>query len=154
MPDGRKEINMERTPVTIYTDGACIGNPGPGGWAAILTFGEIEKILRGYDCATTNNKMELTAVVQAVKALKKPCDVTIITDSTYVMMTNAKWEKWQKKSTYKNKELWDELMTAGKSGKHKISFQHVYGHTGEVMNERCDYIAKEQAKKARKGDAE
>ena len=131
--------------VVIYTDGACKGNPGPGGYAAILQFGEKEKIIRGGASHTTNNRMELTAVVEAVKALRCPCRVQFVTDSTYVMMTNEKWKKWQKKRNVPNMDLWQELLLTAREGKHKLSFQHVYGHTGEINNERCDKIASEQA---------
>lgn len=145
---------MERIAITIHTDGSCIGNKvgSPGGWAAILVHPKKELVLRGRDSATTNNRMELTAIVQAIKCLKKPCDVTIVTDSTYVMMTQSKWTKWQSRTQWKNKDLWIELFAAAKDGGHKIHYQHVYGHTGEVYNERCDKIAKEQAYKAMKGE--
>ena len=144
---------MERSKITIYTDGSCLGKKTgcPGGWAAILVHPQKELVIRGFDAATTNNRMELTAVVQAVKCLNKPCEITIMTDSTYVMMTKEKWNRWSSRSQWKNKDLWMELFAVAKDGKHKIRYQHIYGHTGEVYNERCDMIAKEQAEKARKG---
>lgn len=138
---------MERTVIHIHTDGACSGNPGPGGWGAILVCGENEKILRGRSAHTTNNRMELTAVLEAIKALRKPCDVTIHTDSVYVCMTSSKWKKWQSKKDFPNKDLWLQLVEAGNTGNHKIHYQKVAGHTGEVYNERCDRIAKEQMRK-------
>jgi len=144
---------VKRIPVTIYTDGSCLGNKTgcPGGWAAILVHPTKELVIRGFDMATTNNRMELTAVVQAVKKLNKPCEITVMTDSTYVIMTKEKWSRWSSRSQWKNKDLWMELFAAAKDGNHKIRYQHIYGHTGEVYNERCDMIAKEQAEKARKG---
>lgn len=138
---------MERFTVHIHTDGACFGNPGPGGWGAILVYGDFEKVLRGRADNTTNNRMELTAVLEAVKALQKPCDVTIHTDSAYVCMTEAKWLKWQKKKDFPNKDLWLQLIEAGNAGNHKIHYQKVTGHSGEIYNERCDKIAKEQISK-------
>ena len=142
---------MERTAVTVTTDGACKGNPGPGGWAAILRYGETEKILAGYDGATTNNKMELRAVIEAVKALKRPCIITLRTDSTYVAngIINAKenYDRcWRTKSgqIMKNLELWQELTEAKVAGGHKFSVVHVKGHNGDKDNERCDFAAKEQ----------
>lgn len=144
---------MERTAITVYTDGSCLGNTqnSPGGWAAIIVHPKKELVLRGFCTATTNNRMELTAVIEAVKALTKPCSITIVTDSTYVIMDNSRMAKWLNKSDkYKNMDLWQELVRVAKDGHHKIAYQHVYGHTGQVYNERCDRIAKEQALKARK----
>ena len=134
--------------VTIHTDGACKGNPGPGGYGAILTYGENEKIVRGYDCATTNNRMELKAVLEALKALKKPCNVTVSTDSTYLITSASHDENWMLEQNRPNKDLWQIFIDLKKIGKHNITFQKVAGHSGEVYNERCDKIAKEQAKKA------
>ncbi len=138
---------MERTLITVYTDGACKGNPGPGGWGAILTFNGQEKIIRGGAAQTTNNRMELTAVVEAVKSCTRPCRIQFVTDSTYVMMTNEKWGRYLKKKSVPNWDLWQQLFASAKAGNHKLSFQHVMGHTGDVMNERCDRIAREQARK-------
>ena len=138
--------------VTIYTDGACKGNPGPGGYAAILTCNGKEKIIRGGASQTTNNRMELVAVIEGLKALKKPSEVLIVTDSKYVMMTREKWLRWQKKHNVPNWDLWQTLLAEGKNGQHKIRFQHVDGHSGHVYNERCDKIAKEQAMKFATGE--
>lgn len=135
------------TSVVIYTDGACKGNPGPGGWAAILTANGKEKVICGGCKDTTNNKMELTAVIEGLKALKRPCDITIVTDSTYVMMTEDKWEKWQNKARLPNRELWETFVRVWKDGGHSISWQKVVGHSGHPMNERCDRLASEQAVK-------
>ena len=140
--------------VTLYTDGACSGNPGAGGWGVILRYGEIEKELSGGEENTTNNRMELTAVIEALKALKKECDITIYTDSRYVMdgvqewMPNWKlngWKTTNKKSPEKNEELWqilDSLLS-----KHKIKWVWVKGHNGHPENERVDKLARDEAKK-------
>lgn len=136
--------------VTVYTDGACSGNPGVGGYGAILTCNGKEHIVRGRSSEiTTNNRMELTAVIAAIKALTKPCDVTVYTDSEYICMCAKHDKKWLTSESRKNHELWMELITLGLNGKHKIRFVKVAGHAGEVQNERCDRIAKEQCLKAR-----
>lgn len=134
--------------VVIHTDGSCRGNPGPGGYGAILTCGESEKVVRGYNCATTNNRMELEAVLEALKALKKPCDVTISTDSTYLITSASHDDDWMLKPNRPNRDLWEIFIDLKKKGRHNIAFQKVKGHSGEVYNERCDRIAKEQARKA------
>ncbi len=141
--------------VYIFTDGACSGNPGPGGWGTILRFGEHEKELSGGEAETTNNRMELTAVIEGLKALKEPCDVDLTTDSQYVCNgINKGWaEKWQKnnwiksdKTKAKNPELWEDLLTLVK--KHKVRFIWVHGHAGHPENERCDALAVAESKKA------
>ena len=136
--------------VTIYTDGACSGNPGVGGYGAILTCNGKERIVRGL-CSeiTTNNRMELVAVIEALKALNKPCEVTVCTDSQYICSCAAHDRKWLTNEQRKNNDLWLELITTGLKGQHRIKFVKVAGHTGLVMNERCDRIAKEQCVKAR-----
>ena len=142
---------MERSSMTIYTDGACKGNPGPGGWAAIVEYNGKKKELCGGCPQTTNNKMELTAVIKAIEWLNtnkcKPCNLRIVTDSTYVMISKDKWIRWQKKKTIPNGDLWKLLIKTAQAGNHWLEFQHVMGHTGDVMNERCDRLAKEQAVK-------
>ena len=142
---------MKRKSVTVYTDGSCLGNKtgSPGGWCAILKAGNKEKIISGREKETTNNRMELTAVVRAVAALKCPCNITIATDSTYVIMTNDKWKTWQSKKHIPNWDLWLELIEAGKKGHHKISYVKIEAHTGNEHNERCDFIAKAEAIQAR-----
>lgn len=132
--------------VNIYTDGACSGNPGPGGYGAILKYGDEEKIVRGYERHTTNNRMELTAVIEAVKALKKPCEVIVHTDSQYIVNASKHDKGWFTSEKRPNKDLWIELIETRLKGKHRITFQKVKGHSGDVMNERCDKIAKEQIK--------
>ena len=140
--------------IEVFTDGACSGNPGAGGWGVILRYGEIEKELSGGEENTTNNRMELTAVIEALKALKKECDITIYTDSRYVMdgvqewMPNWKlngWKTTNKKSPVKNVELWQSLDSL--LSKHKIKWVWVKGHNGHPENERVDKLARDEAKK-------
>jgi ribonuclease HI len=134
--------------IDIFTDGACSGNPGPGGWGAILRSGAHEKELCGGEAATTNNRMELTAVIRALDALKKASDVTVHTDSRYVMDGLTKWlPKWKKngwrtadKSPVKNDDLWRELDTAVQ--KHRVEWKWVAGHSGHPENERADALAR------------
>jgi len=136
--------------VTIYTDGACSGNPGVGGYGAILNFNGYKKVVCG--CCpdvTTNNRMELTAVIEAIKALKKPSNVTVYTDSQYICDGSLKDKDWFKTAERKNKDLWIELITVSWKGEHKIKFVKVAGHAGDKMNEECDRIAKEQCIKAK-----
>ena len=134
--------------VEIFTDGACSGNPGPGGWGAILRYGGREKELSGGEESTTNNKMELTAVIKALSALKEPCKVNLTTDSKYVCdgMTlgwarswrNNGWRKADKKPA-QNVELWEKLLEL--DDYHEITFNWVRGHNGHKENERCDKLA-------------
>ena len=140
--------------VTIYTDGACLDNPGAGGWAAIMIWGEVEKILSGSEANSTNNRMELMAVIMTLESLKRPINVEINTDSKYVKNGITEWiKKWKQndwktanKKPVKNQDLWQRLDTA--TSKHKITWQWVKGHAGDPLNERCDEIAKEEALKA------
>lgn len=136
--------------VTIYTDGACSGNPGVGGYGAILSCKGHERIVRGRSKeVTTNNRMELMAVIEALKALEKPSEVTVYTDSSYIITCTTHDRKWLTCDERPNHDLWVELITVGLNGKHRIKFVKVEGHTGLVQNERCDKIAKEQCVKAR-----
>ena len=136
--------------VTIYTDGACAGNPGVGGYGAILTCNGQEKIIRGCEpTTTTNNRMELKAALEAIKALKKPCNVEIFTDSQYLINCSTHERAWFELDSRPNKDLWFELISVGLKGQHKIRFVKVAGHSGIAMNERCDRIAKEQCIKAK-----
>jgi ribonuclease HI len=138
--------------VEIFTDGACSGNPGPGGWAALLRFGEAEKEIAGGELQTTNNRMEMKAAIEGLKALKSPCEVALYTDSTYVKDGITKWIfGWQKngwktadKKPVKNVELWQELLETMKP--HKIEWHWVRGHDGHTENERVDKLAREQCK--------
>ena len=139
---------MTDATIDIYTDGACSGNPGPGGWAAILRTRGHERELSGGEAATTNNRMELTAVIRALEALKRPSAIRLHTDSRYVVDGAAKWlAKWKAngwktadKKPVKNVELWRAL-DAAMSG-HKISWKWVAGHSGHPENERADQLAR------------
>ena len=134
--------------VEIYTDGACSGNPGPGGWGAVLIYNGVEKQLSGSEKETTNNRLELSAVITALKALKEPCNVTLTTDSKYVCdAINKGWlTSWQKNSWKKadkkpvlNIDLWQELLPL--LNKHRVEFIWVKGHNGHKYNEICDKLA-------------
>lgn len=136
--------------IELFTDGACSGNPGPGGWGAILRFEQHEKELSGSDKDTTNNRMELTAVISGLESLKEPCKVTIYTDSQYISNAFDKgWlENWVKngwktaaKKPVKNRDLWEKLMALAAT--HQLKWQWVKGHAGHPENERCDKLAVE-----------
>lgn len=140
--------------ITIYTDGACSGNPGPGGWAAVFMLGDNKKEISGGSKDTTNNIMELTAVVEALKLLKRPCKVNLHSDSAYVVNAfNQKWiYGWIKKnwktadgSPVKNKEIWQELYSLTKI--HDVTFIKVKGHADNEFNNRCDELAVAESKK-------
>lgn len=134
--------------IELYTDGACSGNPGPGGWGAILRYGGTEKELCGGEKQTTNNRMELTAVIEGLAALKEPCEVTLTSDSKYVVDGITKgwarawkrngWRKADKKPAL-NADLWDKLLTL--LDIHQVRFVWVHGHQGHPENERCDALA-------------
>ena len=137
--------------VTIHTDGACSRNGAKnaiGGYGAIIVFGDKEKIIRGFEVGTTNNRMELTAVIKGVLALKKPCQIQVVTDSQYVVTGCKSMKAWLQKKDFPNKDLWIQLIEAGNKGGHKIKVVKVQGHSGDVYNERCDAIAREQIRKA------
>lgn len=137
-----------RPEVTIYTDGACSGNPGPGGWGAVLISGDKEKDLKGGEAETTNNRMELMGAIEALRALKKPCKVDLYTDSTYVRKGIMEWiHGWKKngwktadKKPVKNADLWQALEEEAK--KHSITWHWVKGHNGHPLNERADELAR------------
>ncbi|ALG72214.1 ribonuclease H [Azospirillum thiophilum] len=137
-----------RRTVDIFTDGACSGNPGPGGWGAILRYGEVEKELYGGEPATTNNRMELMAAIMALEALKKPVVVRLFTDSEYVKNGITKWiHGWKAKGwltadrkPVKNVDLWQRLEEAKRQ--HEIEFHWVRGHAGHPENERADELAR------------
>jgi ribonuclease HI len=137
--------------VEIATDGACKGNPGPGGWGAVLRYGTVEKDLSGGETPTTNNRMELMAAIRALEALKRPSHVTLSTDSRYVMDGLTKWLKgWQRngwktasKQPVKNADLWRELIAAAEP--HRIEWVWVKGHAGHPDNERADKLASDAA---------
>ena len=140
--------------VTIYTDGACSGNPGPGGWGAILMYQDAKKEMSGGSKDTTNNIMEVTAVIEALKSLKVPCEVDLYSDSAYVVNCFKQgwiynWIKnnWvnSSKEPVKNKELWQELYSLTKT--HKVKFIKVKGHADNIYNNRCDELARNAIKK-------
>lgn len=140
--------------VEIFTDGACQGNPGPGGWGAILRYNGVEKELSGGEANTTNNRMELCAVIYALKALKEPCEVSLYSDSQYVCNAlKLGWaKKWKSNNWMRNKkepalnpELWEELLEL--YDKHVVTVNWVRGHNGHPENERCDRLAVAAAKK-------
>lgn len=135
--------------VIVYTDGACSKNPGPGGWAAVMKYGEHIKELSGGEPQTTNQRMEITAVVEALRALKEPCDVVVHSDSAYVV--NCFKQKWyvnwrkngwrnSKGDPVQNRDLWEALLE--EMEKHKVEMKKVKGHAGVAWNERCDELAR------------
>lgn len=138
---------MTPAPVEIFTDGACKGNPGPGGWGAVIRSGDREKELSGGEPLTTNNRMELLAAIRALEALKRPCEVVLHTDSIYVRDGISKWiHGWRRngwktaaRKPVKNAELWQELLDA--AAPHKIDWRWVKGHAGHPENERADRLA-------------
>lgn len=143
--------------VEIYTDGACSGNPGVGGWCAILIYNGIEKIVSGYSKLTTNNRMELFAIVQGLGALKQPCEVKLYSDSAYAINAlNEGWlERWEKsgwrtadKKEVKNTDLWMDLSI--RASGHRVTFIKVKGHSDNVYNNRCDEIARKEIENCRK----
>ena len=133
--------------VVIYTDGGCRGNPGPGGWAALLKYGAAERTLAGAETMTTNNRMELMAAIQALEALRRPSEIDLYTDSQYVQKGISEWiDGWIKrgwrtanKAPVKNADLWQRLQTAAKP--HNVRWHWVKGHAGNVGNERVDQLA-------------
>ena len=137
--------------IDIFTDGACKGNPGPGGWGAILRMGQHEKELSGSDPSTTNNRMEMTAAIRALTALTEPCDVTLFTDSRYVIDGITKWVNgWKRngwvnssKQPVRNADLWHDLIEA--ANRHTIQWEWVRGHNGHPENERADKLASDAA---------
>jgi ribonuclease HI len=142
--------------VQIYTDGACKGNPGPGGWGAWLKSGATEKELFGGELNTTNNRMELKAVIEGLGALKRPCKVVLYLDSQYVRMGITEWIRGWKakgwltstKQPVKNVELWKELDKLVSEGGHQIEWRWVRGHSGDVGNERADMLANKGVERA------
>lgn len=134
--------------VTIYTDGACQGNPGPGGWGAILRYGRREKLISGGEADTTNNRMELRAALEALRALTQPCQVTLFTDSEYLKKGITEWlpnwkrRNWRRKGgKLANVDLWMKLDE--EIDRHQVRWRWVRGHAGNVMNERVDKLARE-----------
>lgn len=148
------ENNSEKKRVVIYTDGACSGNPGPGGWGVVLQYGKAMKELSGFEANTTNNRMELLAAIKGLSALKEPCCVDLYSDSAYLV--NA-WEKgwltgWQKngwktsqKKPVENQDLWQEILRL--AGVHSVTWHKVKGHADNRWNNRCDELAVAEVKK-------
>lgn len=144
--------------VTIYTDGACSGNPGPGGWGAVLMYGEHRKEISGGDAHTTNNRMELTGPIEALELLKQPCKVRLYSDSAYLVNAfNQRWiANWQRngwqtsqKKPVENKELWQRLLELCRT--HEVEFIKVKGHADNAENNRCDELARAAIAKYRRG---
>lgn len=146
-----------RAPVQLFTDGACLGNPGPGGWAALLRAGTRERELSGAEPDTTNNRMELMAVIAGLEALTRPSELTIYTDSQYVQKGAEEWMAgWKRRGwktaggePVKNRDLWERLAAALE--RHRASWQWVRGHNGHVENERVDVLARRAAESLRGG---
>lgn len=142
-------LDIELNEVVIYTDGACKGNPGPGGWGVLLRSGAVEKELFGGEMGTTNNRMELMAVIEALGALKRPCAVTLFLDSEYVRKGITEWihgwkaKGWRtaSKQPVKNVELWQRLDALVHGSGHRIEWRWVKGHSGDPGNERADALA-------------
>ncbi|MCH5323396.1 MAG: ribonuclease HI [Helicobacter sp.] len=137
--------------ITLFCDGSSLGNPGYGGWCGILRYKNNQKILSGNKANVTNNQMELSALIFSLKALKEPCEVLVVSDSTYVLNGISKWlPQWIQKDfkKVKNPELWRDYLEVSKP--HKINVQWVKGHNGHPENELCDKIAKEEAQKIKK----
>ncbi len=156
-----QETSFKR--VQLYTDGACSGNPGPGGWGAILRFGERSKELSGHMPSTTNNRMELFAVISGLGALKEPCVVDVYSDSAYTVNAfNEHWiDNWQRngwlnseKKPVENSDLWKLLLQIMKLKKHQVTFHKVKGHADDPMNNRCDALAREAIKEYRRMNGE
>lgn len=140
-----------RKQVEVHTDGACLGNPGPGGWAALLRWREIEREVAGGEPDTTNNRMELMAAIGALEALREPCDVILTTDSQYVRQGITQWmANWVRRGwktsggdAVKNRDLWERLHAA--AGRHTVDWRWVKGHSGHPDNERVDVLARDEA---------
>ena len=140
--------DSSRKQVTVYTDGACSGNPGPGGWGAMLEYHGKRKELSGFDPATTNNRMEIQAAIAALSALTEPCEVTLYSDSTYLVKAfNDRWlDNWTRRnwktsagSPVENRDLWEEMLALTR--RHRVRFVWVKGHAANAGNNRCDELA-------------
>ncbi len=140
-----------RKQVEVHTDGACLGNPGPGGWGALLRWREVEREVAGGEPDTTNNRMELMAAIGALEALREPCDVILTTDSQYVRQGITQWmANWVRRGwktsggdAVKNRDLWERLHAA--AGRHSVDWRWVKGHSGHPDNERVDELARNEA---------
>jgi ribonuclease HI len=148
------ELFLSMKKVTIYTDGACSGNPGPGGWGAVLMYGSLNREISGYSPATTNNRMELSAAIEAINVLKEPCAVDLYSDSSYLVnainngwlkrWTSNNWQTAAKKSV-ENIDLWQKLLPL--LAFHQVNFHKVKGHSDNPYNNRCDALAREAIKR-------
>ena len=144
-------MTAARKQVEVHTDGACLGNPGPGGWGALLRWREIEREVAGGEPDTTNNRMELMAAIGALEALREPCDVILTTDSQYVRQGITQWmANWVRRGwktsagdPVKNRDLWERLHAA--AGRHTVDWRWVKGHSGDPDNERVDVLARDEA---------
>jgi ribonuclease HI len=140
----------------VVADGSCLGNPGPGGWACILRYGEHERVLQGSATQTTNNRMEMTAVIEGLRALTRPCRVNVVTDSEYVRRGVTEFlERWKSNGwktaagkSVANQDLWEELQEL--AGNHQVTWIHVGSHSGQLDQERCDVLAAEAARAAKR----
>ena len=156
MTDSAAEPRLSPQHVVIYTDGACKGNPGPGGWGAMLAGGGTVKEIFGGEMGTTNNRMEMTAVIEALAALKKPCNVTLYLDSQYVLKGITEWihgwkaRGWRTaaKAPVKNVDLWQKLDALLVASSHRIDWRWVKGHNGDLGNERADALANKGVERA------
>jgi len=154
-PDVAADSSTEEQIVAVFSDGACLGNPGPGGWASLLRFRTEEKEISGGEVLTTNNRMELMAVIAALNTLTRPCRVAVTTDSQYVQKGISEWiHSWKKrdwktadKKPVKNADLWQALDEA--QSRHRVTWHWVRGHDGHVENERVDLLARAEAEKIR-----
>ena len=154
---GAKDAGVDATRVTIATDGACKGNPGPGGWGALLRFGTVEREISGGEADTTNNRMEMMAAIMALESLKRPCQVDLTTDSVYVRDGITKWihgwkhNGWRtaSKKPVANADLWQRLDAA--TQRHQIAWHWVKGHSGDADNDRVDQLASDAAIAASRG---
>ncbi len=152
------DISQSRQSVTIHTDGACSGNPGPGGWGVLLRYGAHKKSLSGYAAHTTNNRMEMLAAIYALETLKRPCDVTLVTDSNYLRDGITKWiHGWKKRRWRKadgkavsNVDLWKRLDSARE--RHRVDWRWIKGHAGDPGNEAADELATRAIHKGRVGE--
>lgn len=150
---------MSENQVHAYTDGACLGNPGPGGWACVLVYGETHKELSGGEAQTTNQRMELVAAAKALEALKRPCSVTLFSDSAYLVNAfRQRWvDRWQRtgwqtsaKKDVANRDLWERLIALTR--KHTVTWSKVKGHADNALNNRCDELARAAAKRVQAGE--
>lgn len=149
---------MSRKSVELHTDGACLGNPGPGGWAALLRYGQHERELTGAESLTTNNRMELMAAIAGLEALSEPCSVDLTTDSQYVRQGMTEWlPGWVRRGwktaggdAVKNRDLWERLQAA--TARHHVQWHWVKGHSGDPDNERVDTLARDAAIRQRHAD--